>query len=68
MRGFWPLQSNCKLLGVPENSQVPISGVWVSSSHSLKVGLWQGQGANGSCIDYVEHHLGGEHTQIKMEM
>ncbi len=36
---FWPLQSNSKVSGVPENSQVPISGVWVSSSHSLKVGL-----------------------------
>ncbi len=37
---FWPLQSNSELSRVLEDSQVPISGVWVSSSHSLKVGLW----------------------------
>jgi hypothetical protein len=30
---FWPFQSNFEVLGVPEDSQVPISGVWVSSSH-----------------------------------
>jgi hypothetical protein len=33
---FWPLQSNFEVLGVPADSQVPISGVWVSSSHSLQ--------------------------------
>jgi len=42
-RCFWPLQSNSETLGVSEDSQVPISGMWVSSSHSLKVKLrhWQ---------------------------
>jgi len=30
---FWPLQSNSEVSGVPEDSQVPISGMWVSSSH-----------------------------------
>jgi hypothetical protein len=38
---FCPLQLNSEILGVPEDSQVPILGVWVSSSHSLKVGLRQ---------------------------
>jgi len=37
---FWPLQLNSEVLGVSEDSQVSISGVWVSSSHSPKVGLW----------------------------
>jgi hypothetical protein len=37
---FWHLQSNSKISGVPEDSQVPISRVWVSSSHPLKVRLW----------------------------
>ncbi len=36
---FWPLRLNSKLSIIPEDSQVPISGVWVSSSHSLKIGL-----------------------------
>ncbi len=36
---FWPLQSNSEVLGVPEDSQVPISRVWVSSSHSSKSGV-----------------------------
>jgi len=36
---FWPLWLNSEVSGVPEDSQVPISGVWVSSSHFLKVGL-----------------------------
>jgi hypothetical protein len=36
---FWPLQLNSKFSGVSEDSQVPISGVWMSSSHSFKVGL-----------------------------
>ncbi len=31
---FWPVRSNSKVLGVPTDSQVPISGVWMSSSHS----------------------------------
>jgi ATP-dependent DNA helicase PIF1 len=45
MWGVWPLQSNPKVLGVPEDSQVPILGVWISSSHSLKVELQhQGKG------------------------
>jgi hypothetical protein len=38
---FWPLQSNSEFSGVPEDSQVPILGVWMSSSHSFKVGLRQ---------------------------
>jgi len=37
---FWLLQLNSEFSGVSEDSQVPISGVWVSSSHSFKVGLW----------------------------
>ncbi len=36
---FWPLQSNSEVLGDPEDSQVPIPGVWVSSSHSSKGGV-----------------------------
>ncbi len=36
---FWPLQSNSEVLRVPIDSQIPISRVWISSSHSLKVGL-----------------------------
>ncbi len=40
---FWPLQLNSEISGVPEDSQVPISGVWVLSSQSLKVGLRQSQ-------------------------
>jgi hypothetical protein len=38
---FWPLQLSSEVWRVPEDSQVPISGVWVSSSHSLNVGLRQ---------------------------
>jgi hypothetical protein len=29
---FWPLQLSSEILGISEDSQVPISGVWVSSS------------------------------------
>jgi hypothetical protein len=36
---FWPLQLSSEVLGVPEDSQIPISGVWVSSSHSSKSGV-----------------------------
>jgi len=36
---FWPLQLSSEVLGVPKDSQVPISGVWVSSSHSSKSGV-----------------------------
>jgi hypothetical protein len=36
---FWPLQSNSEVLRVPEDSQVPILGMWVSSSHSFKSGV-----------------------------
>ncbi len=36
---FWPLQSNSKILGVLEDSQVSISGMWMSSSHSSKSGV-----------------------------
>jgi hypothetical protein len=36
---FWPLQSNSEDLGVPKDSQVPISRVWMSSSHSSKSGV-----------------------------
>jgi len=36
---FFPLQSNSEVLGVPKDSQVPISGVQVSSSHSSKSGV-----------------------------
>ncbi len=36
---FWHLQSNSEVSEVLEDSQVPISGVWVSSSHPLKVRL-----------------------------
>jgi hypothetical protein len=35
---FWPLQSNSEISGVPKDSQVPISGMWVSSSHFSKNG------------------------------
>jgi hypothetical protein len=38
---FWPLQLSSEILRVLKDSQVPISGVWVSSSHSLKIGLRQ---------------------------
>jgi hypothetical protein len=30
---FWPLQLYSEVLGVPADSQVPISGMWVSYSH-----------------------------------
>jgi hypothetical protein len=33
---FWPLKSNFKISGVPTDSQVPILGVWKSSSHCSK--------------------------------
>jgi hypothetical protein len=36
---FWPLELNSEVLGVSEDSQVPISGVWVLSSHSSKSGV-----------------------------
>ncbi len=36
---FWPLQLSSEVSGVPEDSQVPISKVWVSSSHSSKSGV-----------------------------
>jgi hypothetical protein len=36
---FWPLQSSSKVLGVSEDSQVPILEVWVSSSHFSKNGV-----------------------------
>jgi len=41
---FGPLQSNFEISKVPKDSQVPISRVWVSSSHFLKIGLRQRQG------------------------
>jgi len=36
---FWPMQSNSKVSEVPEDSQIPILGVWVSSSHFSKSGV-----------------------------
>jgi hypothetical protein len=36
---FWPLQSSSEVLGVSKDSQVPISKMWVSSSHSSKSGV-----------------------------
>ncbi len=36
---FWPLQLNFEVLGVPMDSQVPISGMWLSSSHSFQSGV-----------------------------
>jgi hypothetical protein len=36
---FWPLQSSSKVLRVPEDSQVPISGVWMLFSQSSKSGV-----------------------------
>jgi len=36
---FWPLKSSSKISRVAKDSQVPISGVWVSSSHSSKSGV-----------------------------
>jgi hypothetical protein len=36
---FWPLQSNSEVSGVSKESQVPISKMWVSSSHSTKNGV-----------------------------
>jgi hypothetical protein len=37
---FFPLLSNSKDSGVSEDSKSPTLGVWVSSSHLAKVGLW----------------------------
>jgi hypothetical protein len=37
---FWALLLNSKHSGVPEDSKSPTLGVWVSSSHLAKVGLW----------------------------
>ncbi len=37
---FFPLLSDSKHLGVPEDSKSPTLGVWVSSPHLAKVGLW----------------------------
>jgi len=36
---FWPLQSNSKVFGNSEDSQIPISRLWMSSSHSSKSGV-----------------------------
>jgi hypothetical protein len=36
---FWPLQSNSEVSEVLEDSQVLVSEVWVSSSHSSKSGV-----------------------------
>jgi hypothetical protein len=36
---FWPLQLHSGFSGVSEGSQIPISRVWVSSSHSFKMGM-----------------------------
>ncbi len=36
---FWPLQLHSEFLGVPEDSQVPFSGVWVVSSHFPQSGV-----------------------------
>ncbi len=51
---FWPLKSNSEFSGVPKDSQVPISGVWVSSSHSFEVGLRH----KNICLNVLKHdHL-----------
>jgi len=36
MQSVWPLKLTSEVSGVPEDSQVPISRVWVSSSHFLQ--------------------------------
>ncbi len=36
---FWPLQSSSEFLGVPEDSKLPFSGVWVATSHFLQSGV-----------------------------
>jgi hypothetical protein len=52
---FCPLLSNFKASGVSEDSKSPTLGVWVSSSHLAKVGLWhvlRGLLSNKFCIDW----------------
>jgi len=49
---FWPLQWNFEISGIPKDSQVPILGVWVSSSHSLNVGLWHLDFMNLMWLDF----------------
>jgi hypothetical protein len=36
---FWPLKLNSEISGVLKDSQVPISRMWMSSSHSSKSGV-----------------------------
>jgi len=36
---FWLLQSNSKVVGVPEDSKFPLLGMWVSSSHLPQSGV-----------------------------
>jgi hypothetical protein len=66
---LWPLKSNSKVLGVPIDSQVPISGVWKSSSHSSnnKVAInaisnyspFVACGVRFNLIDPIEGVIGG---------
>jgi len=53
---FWPLQSNFEVSRVPEDSQVPISGVWVSSLHSSKSGVATKSQINMTCNKLPCHH------------
>jgi hypothetical protein len=55
---FWPLQSNFEVSGVSEDSQVPISRVWVSSSHSSKSGVATND--NTSRQHFEQIHVCGE--------
>jgi len=36
---FWPLNSSSEFLGIPEDSNFPLLGVWVSSSHLSQSGV-----------------------------
>ncbi len=57
---FWPLTSSSKVLGVLKDSQVPISGVCISLSHSLKVGLWHWRRRDIKCDEDIAFLLVGQ--------
>jgi len=59
MQGVWPLQLRSEFLGVPEDSQVPFSGVWVATwqlpqSGVATIQVWKGQVQLGGTI---KNHL-----------
>ncbi len=57
---FWPLKSCSKFSGVPEDSQVPFSGVWVATSQLPQNGV--------AIVEHVEEQVDLQKPILKIRV